>query len=322
MHLHGETKRYIGVDIGGTNISAALVDEETVVMGMNSVKTEKERPYKEVLKDIEKLIAEVINQVGKASVKAIGVGCPGICNPHSGVVEYSNNLNWHNAPLKKDIQNKFNIPVYIDNDANAAAYGEFVGGAAQGADSAVIITLGTGVGSGIIIDKKIFRGENCAGGEIGHTVIEVGGEPCTCGRKGCFEAYCSVSGLIRMTKEAIAKFPASSMRELVEKDGKISARTAWSAAKLGDKTGKDIVERYITYLAAGIANTVNIFQPDVVCIGGGICNEGDSLLLPLREKVSGQVFSRDGLKQTRLEICSLGNRAGILGAAMLYRIND
>lgn len=311
---------YIGVDIGGSNISAAVLDDSLRMFVKKSVKTNGTRPYDEVREDIIILIESVIaaEKLDRMQISSIGIGCPGICNAENGVVEFSNNLNWHDAPLKDDVERHFNIKTFLDNDANAAAYGEFIAGAAKGANSAVVITLGTGVGSGIIINKKLLYGENYAGAEIGHTVIEVDGEPCTCGRKGCFEAYSSSRGLIHMTKEAL-KEKNSSMNELVEKDGKISARTAFYAARLDDEAGVAVVKKYIKYLAAGIANTINIFQPDILCVGGGICNEGDYLLVPLKELVDKEIFSRGSVKRPEIKICELGNDAGIIGAAMLFK---
>ena len=232
-------------------------------------------------------------------------------------VEYSNNLRWLNVPLLSDIEKAFGRKTYIDNDANVAAYGEYLAGAAKGAQNAVIITLGTGVGAGIIINGRIFSGSNFAGGEIGHTVIVVDGYECTCGRKGCFEAYSSATGLIRMTREAAEAHPESKIKQLVEADGRISARTAFNAAKMLDDTGMEVVERYIKHLACGITNTINVFQPDILCIGGGVCNEGDALLLPLKKLVAENVYSKNSAKNTEICICSLGNDAGIIGAAML-----
>ena len=179
------------------------------------------------------------------------------------------------------------------------------------------ITLGTGVGGGIIINKKIYSGFNFAGAEIGHTVINVDGPQCTCGRKGCFEVYSSATGLIRMTKEAMEKDPASALHAEVEEHGKVSARTAFNAMRKGDATAKQVVDDYIKYLACGIANTINIFQPDILCIGGGVCNEGDPLLLPLKEQVAKEVYTRNSEKNTEIVIAKLGNDAGIIGAAFL-----
>ena len=204
-------------------------------------------------------------------------------------------------------------PAFIENDANAAAYGEYVAGAAKGAKHAVCITLGTGVGGGIIIDGKIYCGSNFGGAEIGHTVIDVNGPMCSCGRKGCFEVFSSATGLIRMTKEALVAHPESAMKD----EERITGRTAFNYMRAGDETAKQVVDDYIRYLAAGITNTINIFQPDVLCIGGGVCNEGDPLLLPMKEIVKKEVYTRNSPKNTEIVIAKLGNDAGIIGAAFL-----
>ncbi len=312
---------YIGIDIGGTNIACGIVDEECRIIASAKVKTNAPRPYEEILEAIKESVRAACAKAGisPSNAECIGMGCPGTCNRESGTVEYSNNLGFVNAPVGRDIEEAFGLKTYLDNDANAAAFGEFVAGAAKGSRNAVVITLGTGVGSGIIIDGKIYSGSNFAGGEIGHTVIVADGLPCTCGRNGCFEAYSSATGLIRMTSEAAALNPESLTARLIEQDGRVSARTAYKAMKQGDETGKAITERYVKYLACGIANTINIFQPDILCIGGGVCNEGDTLLLPLRELVAEQIYSKNSAKNTEIVICSLGNEAGIIGAAMLHR---
>lgn len=312
---------YIGIDIGGTNIACGIVDEDCRIIASAKVKTNAPRPYEEILEAIKESVRAACAKAGisPSNAECIGIGCPGTCNRESGTVEYSNNLGFVNAPVGRDIAAEFGLKTYLDNDANAAAFGEFVAGAAKGSRNAVVITLGTGVGSGIIIDGRIYGGSNFAGGEIGHTVIVADGLPCTCGRKGCFEAYSSATGLIRMTSETAALNPKSLTARLIEQDGRVSARTAYKAMKQGCETGKAITERYVKYLACGIANTINIFQPDILCIGGGVCNEGDTLLIPLKEKVAEQIYSKNSTKNTEIVICSLGNEAGIIGAAMLHR---
>jgi glucokinase len=310
---------YIGVDIGGTNISAGAVSvqgADSTLVFKKSVKTGRERQYSEVLADIIALIEDVISEID-GNIVSVGLGCPGSCNIDTGTVEFSGNLNWHNAPLAPDVQKAIGLPVFLENDASAAAYGEFVAGAAKGRNSAVIITLGTGVGAGVIIDGKLLRGENFAGGEVGHTVILFGGPPCTCGRNGCFEVYSSATGLIRMTKETMEKYPDTAMHRIAEEAGKVSARTAFLAAKQSDAVAENVVRDYIKYLACGLTNTINIFQPDCLCIGGGVCNEGDALLLPLRELIAKEVYTKNSEKNTEILICELGNDAGIIGAALV-----
>jgi len=316
-------KHYIGIDIGGTNIKIGVINDDGEIVCKTSIKTETDLGYRAIVQSIAKAVDECVAESGvqRKKIEWLGAGCPGTCNKETGMVETANNLNWHNVPLLADLQSETGFSAFIDNDANAAAYGEFVAGAAKGADSAVIITLGTGVGSGIILNKKLYYGMNYAGGEIGHMVIEVDGYECSCGRNGCFEAYSSATGLIRMTKEAIQKDKGTKMRELVDIKGKISARTAWDAAKMEDKAGKEVVKKYIKYLAAGITNVINIFQPDIVCIGGGVCGEGDNLLIPLKKSVKDGVYSKNSKKNTEIAICKLGNDAGIIGAAMLGKLN-
>ncbi len=316
---------YIGVDVGGTNIACGAVNENCEIVARSKVKTNPGGSgfpvYKEVVGQIETAVRQCCEAAGIAPEKAasIGIGCPGICNSDTGFVEFASNLNFVNVPLRLDIEKAFGVPVYLENDANAAAFGEFCAGAAKGAKNAVIITLGTGVGAGIIIDGKIYRGSNYAGGEIGHTVIEVDGEPCSCGRRGCFEAYSSATGLARMTKRAADEHPESILKDVIKEEGKVSARTAYTAMKRGDAVGKAVTERYVKYLACGIANVINTFQPDILCIGGGVCNEGDTLMIPLQKAVREQIYSRNSSKTTKLSVCSLGNDAGVIGAAMLFK---
>ena len=314
-------KYYIGIDLGGTNIKAGVVNENYEIVSTARVKTNLPRPAEDVCEDMAKTALQAVENAKLTidDIESIGIGTPGTANSATGVVEYSNNLgskDFHMAELMgKFIKNK---PVYVENDANAAAYGEYVAGAAKGANDAVCITLGTGVGGGIIINGKIYSGFNFAGAEIGHTVIEVDGPQCTCGRKGCFEVFSSATGLVRMTKEAMDEDKNSKMWEMMKEDGnKVSARLAFNAMRAGDETAKKVVDKYIKYLAAGITNTINTFQPDILCIGGGVCNEGDPLLVPLKELVKKEVYTRNSAKNTEIVIAKLGNDAGIIGAAFL-----
>lgn len=312
---------HLGIDIGGTNIACGIVNEECEIIARSKVRTNSPRPYAEILADIIRAGELACGEAGisPSQLDSIGMGCPGTCNQDTGVVEYSNNLGFKNAPLRPDVERHFGIKTYLGNDADAAAFGEYCAGSAKGAESAVVITLGTGVGSGIIIGGKIYSGSNFAGGEIGHTVIVVDGRPCTCGRKGCFEAYSSATGLVNTTREYAEKNPDSLMAKLIKQDGKVSARTAYQAMKQGDPVGLEVTERYVKYLAVGITNVINIFQPDILCIGGGVCNEGDTLLVPLKKAVAEQVYSKNSTKNTEIVICSLGNDAGVIGAAMLHK---
>ena len=310
---------YIGVDLGGTNIAAGLVNDEYKIVDIKKVKTLKERSAVEIEDDIAKLALDLISDNGltKGDIKWIGIGSPGTVNTSTGVVEYANNLNWLNVNLGEYITEKTGIQTYVGNDANVAAFGEFKAGSAKGANSMVMITLGTGVGAGIIIDGKIYTGFNYAGAEIGHTVIEADGEPCTCGRCGCFEAYSSATGLIRMVKEEIEANPHSLMKTMADEIGHISGRIPFEARRQGDKSAMKVFDKYIKYLATGITNTINIFQPEILCIGGGVAGEGEGLIIPLKEIVSKEVYSRNSAKNTEIVIATLGNDAGIIGAALL-----
>lgn len=320
-------KYYVGIDLGGTNIVAGVVDGDYNIIAKASTKTNCPRPEKEIAEDMVKMAVQAVEnaKLTMDDIEWIGIGTPGIANSATGIVERANNLGFINTPLVKYVKEfigRNDTPVYIENDANAAAYGEYVAGAAKGAKNAVCITLGTGVGAGIVIDGKIYAGSNFAGAEIGHTVIEVGGAPCTCGRKGCFEAYSSATGLIRMTKESMAENPDSIMNKMAEERGKVTARTSFDCMRAGDKYAKAVVDKYIKYLAAGITNTINTFQPDILCIGGGVCNEGDPLLLPVKAIVEEEDFANKSEKRTEIVIAKLGNDAGLIGAAFLGRANS
>ncbi len=316
-------KYYVGIDLGGTNIVAGVVDEKYNIIAKASTKTNCPRPDKEIADDMAKMALKAVDNAGLAidQIEWIGIGTPGIANSSTGIIEFAGNLGFNNTPMVKYIRETIDKPVFIENDANAAAYGEYVAGSAKGAKNAVCITLGTGVGAGIVIDGKIYAGSNFAGAEVGHTVIEVDGAQCSCGRKGCFEAYSSATGLIRMTKEAIAENPDCIMAKMAEERGKVTARTSFDSMREGDSVAKAVVDKYIKYLAAGITNTINIFQPDVLCIGGGVCNEGDPLLLPMKAIVEKENFARNSEKKTDIVIAKLGNDAGIIGAAFLGNAN-
>ncbi len=312
-------KYFIGIDLGGTNIKAGVVNENYEIISKATCKTNLPRPAEDICADMAKVSLEAVEKAGLTvdDIECIGIGTPGIANSAEGIIEYSNNLGFDNVPVVELMRKHIDKPVYVENDANAAAYGEFVAGAAKGANNAVAITLGTGVGGGIIINGKIYSGSNFAGAEIGHMVIEVDGPQCTCGRKGCFEVFSSATGLIRMTKEAMEADKQSLMWEMSKEDDHISARLAFNAMRAGDKSATEVVNKYIKYLAAGITNTINIFQPDILCIGGGVCNEGDPLLVPMKELVAKEVYTRASKKNTQIVIASLGNDAGIIGAAFL-----
>ena len=311
---------YIGVDLGGTNIAAGIVDEKGNLLRKASIPTGAEREADEVIKDMAGLCRKLIDEQGITvdDVEYAGVATPGTADHDNGIVVYANNLRFLNYPLADKLKEFLGVKkVLIENDANAAAKGEAACGAAKGYANSVMITLGTGLGGGIIIDNKIYSGFNYAGAELGHIVIEVDGLPCSCGRKGCWEAYSSATGLINMTKVKLAETKDTIMHEMVAHDGKVSGRTAFDAMRKGDKAAKEVVDKYIYYLAMGIVNIINIFQPEVLVIGGGICNEKHYLTDPLMDIVDKEQYSRNSTKKTEIRIATLGNDAGIIGAAML-----
>lgn len=312
----------LGVDLGGTNMVVGAVDENYKILSKVHCKTNADRSADDIMNDIARLCREAAKKAGAPmkAVDSIGIGCPGTCNTKTGMVEYANNLHFKNVPMVARMNELTERPVYIGNDANAAALGEALAGAAKGADSCVCITLGTGVGGGVVIDGKIYEGCNYAGAELGHTVIMMNGEPCTCGRSGCWEVYASATALVRQTKHAMEFHPRSKMWELVGGDSnKVNGLTAFDGMRAGDTVAAAVVDQYIEYLACGVINVINIFQPDIVCIGGGISHEGETLLVPLREKVALERYSKFCERQTEIVAAVLGNDAGVIGAACLGR---
>ena len=314
----------IGIDFGGTNIAVGLVDEAHKVVTKSSLPTGKGvRHTDEMVLDMALLCRKVAEDAGidLSMVDSIGIATPGTVNSALGVVIDYPGMRLSNYPMAEKLSVALSgydkEKIRIANDANAAALGEAVAGAAKGAMTALVITLGTGVGGGIILDGKIYDGFNFSAGELGHTVIVKDGHPCACGRKGCFEQYASATALIRMTKEEMEKSPKSKMWELSPSMDKVNGKTSFEAAKLGDEAAQRVVDLYIGYLACGVTNMMNIFQPEVLCIGGGICGQGDNLLKPLSDLVYREQYAKTSPNKTRLVIATLGNDAGIVGAAAL-----
>jgi len=317
----------IGIDLGGTNIAVGVVDAEYRIVKKDSVPTGAHRPADEITADIAALCLRLVKEAGLTmdQIEFAGMATPGTANRDSGVIEYANNIPFFMYPMCEKLSALLGgTKVLIENDANAAAKAEAMAGVARGAKYSVMITLGTGVGGGVVLDGEVYAGFNFAGAELGHIVIEKNGRPCTCGRRGCWEAYSSATGLIRMTREKLEECRAAGratiMEEMIEGDlEKISGKTAFAAARRGDAAGQEVVDLYIDYLACGLANIINIFQPDVLSIGGGICREGDFLLKPLNERVFREVYTKDREPKTKLCVAALGNDAGIIGAAALGR---
>lgn len=314
----------IGIDLGGTNIVSSVVDENYKIIATSKTPTNSPRTADEIFDDIARVTLEAIELAGltKDDIDSVGMGTPGTVNG-DGVIEFANNLGFNNVPGKKMLVDRLGIEkVYLENDANCAALGEAYAGVGNGAKDFVAVTLGTGVGSGVILDGKIVNGVNFAGGECGHMVINVGGEQCSCGRKGCWEAYASATALIRQTKRAMEEYPDSYMHHLAEEEGKVSGRTAFDAMRKGDIAGIMVVNKYIEYVACGLINLVNALQPEIICVGGGICNEGETLMKPLRKYVEAERYSIHSKIQTKIVKAELGNDAGVIGAAILGKVKE
>ncbi len=314
---------YIGIDLGGTNIAAGVVNEKYEILAKGSVPTGRLRPYEEIIGDMASLCKRLISKAGitEDDIESIGLASPGAPDIENGRILGSGNIpSLNGIPFVDELGKHFpGKRIYLENDANAAAYGESLAGAARGEKDVVMITLGTGVGGGIIIDGKVYAGFNHAGAELGHIIIERDGVQCGCGRRGCWEAYASVTALIRQTEEIIKDYPDSIIHEMLKKEGaRITGRTSFEAMEKGDEAGKVIVEQYIKNVATGVISMISVFQPRKFIIGGGISREGETILAPLREYVL-NTYSKKPVPRTEIVQAELGNDAGIVGAAMLYK---
>lgn len=314
---------YLGIDLGGTNIAAAVTDEAGAILGRASIPTPRGG-------DVPAGVAGTMAEASRAAaedaglrleeVGSVGIGSPGTIDPESGTILYWSNLDFQNVPLTALLRERLpmDVPIYMENDANAAALGEYAAGAGKGSQSMVAITLGTGVGGGAVLNGKLYTGFNYAGMEVGHFVLEQGGRLCTCGRRGCFEAYCSATALIQRTRELMEKNPKSLLWKLAEGDlAKVNGRLPFDAAALGDAVAGKVVDEYVEYLGSGVASLVNILQPEVFCIGGGLSNQGETLMAPVRYILNREDYARNNAHRTRLMRAQLGNDAGIIGAALL-----
>lgn len=314
---------YLGIDLGGMSIKAGLCDEHGTILVQDSCPTVRTEDGDRITQDMASLCLRVLKQGGvrPEELEYAGIASPGTNDSERGVIVYACTLPFLHYPIAEKLSALTGIrKIYIDNDANAAAKGEATFGAAKGYRDSVFITIGTGVGGGILVNGKILSGFNFAGAELGHAVIVHNGKPCTCGRKGCLECYASATALIEQTREKMQLCRDSLMWNLCENNlERVDGRTAFDAMRAGDPAAKEVVDTYIGYLACGVTNFINIFQPEVLSIGGGISNEGEYLLKPLRAIVEAEQYSRNSDRKTQIKIAELGNRAGIIGAAALGR---
>ena len=311
---------YIGIDVGGMSIKAGVADINGNVLHKTTIVTRGNYDAEYTISnDIHKLIVKLLDEanIPEEKIAAVGIGQAGSIDSERGIINYWNNIPMKNVHVVEELKKWHKMPVFIDNDANVAALGECVFGAAKGLRNVMLVTLGTGVGSGIIIDGKIYRGEYGAGAEAGHMRIVMNGEPCTCGGRGCWEAYASVSALIRQTKAAMEKHPESMMCSIAAEMGEVNGITSFKAARAGDKAALEVVARYIEYVGTGLVGLQNIFRPQIFLIGGGISKEGEFLTDPLEKFVQDGMFDKETGDPVKIRPAALHNDAGILGAAAL-----
>ena len=308
-------KKYgFGVDIGGTTCKIGLFETSGKMLDKWEIPTNKADNGGHILDDVAASIDEKMKSasIAKEDVEGIGVGVPGPVL-EDGSVSVCVNLGWGQVQVADELSSKTGLPVKVGNDANVAALGEMWQGGGKGYTGVVMVTLGTGVGGGIIIGGRIYDGMRGAGAELGHTLLVMDGEPCTCGRRGCWEAYSSATALIRQACQAAARHPDSLLARLADVNGK----TVFDAADRGDETARAVVDRYCDYLGAGLVNIVNALAPEVILIGGGISRQGERLLAPVRRYVERNCFGgKDGAVPV-IAPAKLGNEAGIIGAAAL-----
>lgn len=313
-----QTQYYIGIDLGGTFIKGGIVDENGKIIADDKIPTESEKGGGRVAANIASLVEKLLETTGvaKENVLGVGMGSPGMIDSKKGVVVFSGNLHWSHFPLAEETQKLLNLPVKVANDANVAALGETKFGCGKNYQNTILITLGTGVGGGVVIDGKLFEGYQSAGAELGHSVIVAGGEQCTCGRKGCLEAYASATALIRDTKRAMENNKNSKMWAIGSTE-QVTGKTAFDYYD-NDERAKAVVDNYIEKLGVGLTNLANEFRPEAIILGGGVCAQGDNLVKPLQAFLDKEIFAGEKGPQVKILTATLGNSAGILGAAALF----
>lgn len=311
----------VGIDIGGMTIKIGLVNDTYEIVDKKVIPTESDvKTAGQVAQAMAEAVKALLQENGlcETDCEGLGIACPGTSDSQEGVVVYSNNIVWENVPLIGIMQKELNIPMALANDADAAALGEVLAGAASGKENALLLTLGTGVGGGVIINKKIFAGPLRGGCELGHTVIHMGGRPCTCGRKGCLETYASATALMQGAREKVAEYPQSLLNRLCEaQGGKMDGRIIFEAHRQGEQAAIQVVDEYENALCEGIANFINIFRPEVVILGGGVSAQKEYLTDALQDKVNKMCFGGSLGEVPQITTSVLGNDAGIIGAAYL-----
>ena len=308
----------VGIDIGGTSIKGAVVNEFGQPSEMFSIPVIKGDTQEEIIEKVANTLNEYLKEHKfDEPISGIGIGIPGSIDAKRGICIYSNNLDWKDLDVVGIMKKHFNMPIRITNDANAAALGEAAFGAGKKYPNVIMITLGTGVGGGVVIDNKIYEGSDGTGTELGHMIIVKDGVMCTCGRRGCLEQYASANALARETKESMDKNPDSLMHDISKELGKINARVPFIAARRYDKAALEVVNEYVEYLGTGICNFCNIFRPDCVVLSGGVSNEGDYLIDRLTKFCEDNNYGFPYSKHCVIKVAELGYMAGIIGAASL-----
>ncbi len=308
-----------GVDIGGMSIKTGLVDEAGKIVSVRRTKTSKDasEDINNIVKDIESIILET--KINRSEVKGVGIGCPGAVSSNSGIVDILPNLGWEKVPVVEMLKKATGFDVKISNDANVAALAETVYGSARGYNNVIMFTLGTGVGGGIIIDKKLYEGNDGKGAELGHSTLFLDGKECTCGRRGCIECYVSATALMEQTKEEMLKNKDSYMWSLCEGDiNNVSGKTAFDGEAKGDASAKKVVDTYVKYLGESMMNMFNIFRPEAFILGGGVSAQGENLTKRLEEYCEKQNYGYKLSPKVKILTAKLGNDAGIIGAGALF----
>lgn len=311
------SKYCVGVDLGGTNITIALVDLKGKIKNKVKISTQADKDAGFIIKTIIENIRVLVRDIRFSHLIGIGIGAAGQIDHIRGVIQFSPNLRWRNVPIVKEIKKEFNVPVYIDNDANVACYGEFLFGAGRGAQNILCVTLGTGVGGGIIVDSKIYRGVGGAAGEIGHITVESKGRKCNCGNHGCMEAYVGAPHIRERCIEKIKSGRKSIITKIVEGSlSKITPKVLEEAAFYKDKLSQEIWQETGMYLGIGLASLINIFNPEKIIIGGGVANAGKLIAEPMLKTIKERALAVS-LKNVKIVRAKLGEEAGVIGAAML-----
>ena len=313
---------YVGIDLGGTNIKAGIVDGQGKILAEAFCKTQAQRPYQDIVRDMAGCVMQALKNAKMTTddILSVGIGIPGYANQKTGTGAFCTNLGWYDVPLQAEIRKYFDLHIAIDNDATVAGYAESIAGVSKNAESSVFLTLGTGVGGGIVIHGRPWSGAHGIGSEVGHMTLAVDGVPCNCGNNGCMEKYTSATAIIRMARQACMTYPDSAMMLRAEGDlNRINAKTVIDAAKANDRAALEVFDEYCKYLAIAINNIIAFLDPEMIVLGGGVSHAGDFLLEKVKAKVPRYLLYKT-LPYPEICLASLGNEAGMIGAAMIGKL--